>query len=286
VTSWLRFISKELRGGLSFTAQAWQQESTVTEPSQSRPGKISGRFQWHNGWLASKPLEAELLSAQRDERSRARKDAAERSHTSYDSLLIGKWCDELLCGFMFALLVNDAYINPTEKPPYMVLLSICMNRFTFTLPSNYVQFKAHTHIHLRPNLRWGWGKANSVSRYFSWALSETNYKSEQGTLSTNTNDLKSLRAVRADFQFITNLQLFTETHFNTSLLAVRVNCIFYPLDLSNKFLSNWKSMTLDWSDTQDMSEMLMRRTGNQWKAFLPTWNSATGFCVHLLCGIN
>lgn len=46
---WLTFISKELQGGLSFTAEAWQQERAVTEPSRSRPGKITPKFQWHNG---------------------------------------------------------------------------------------------------------------------------------------------------------------------------------------------------------------------------------------------
>lgn len=49
VRFWLKFISKELWGGLSFTAEAWQQERAVTEPSQSRPGKITTKFQWHNG---------------------------------------------------------------------------------------------------------------------------------------------------------------------------------------------------------------------------------------------
>lgn len=42
-------IFKELRGGLSFTAQAWQQEGAVTEPRQSKLGEITPKFQWHNG---------------------------------------------------------------------------------------------------------------------------------------------------------------------------------------------------------------------------------------------
>lgn len=46
---WLKFIVKELRGGLSFTAEAWLQGEAVTEPSQSRPGKKTPKFQWHNG---------------------------------------------------------------------------------------------------------------------------------------------------------------------------------------------------------------------------------------------
>lgn len=46
---WLTFISEDLQGGLSFTAEAWQQERAVTEPSPSRPGKITPKFQWHNG---------------------------------------------------------------------------------------------------------------------------------------------------------------------------------------------------------------------------------------------
>lgn len=52
VRSWLKFISKELRGGLSFTVEAWQQQQqqgAVRELSQSRPGKITPKFQWHNG---------------------------------------------------------------------------------------------------------------------------------------------------------------------------------------------------------------------------------------------
>lgn len=55
VRSWLKFISLEgLWGGLSFTAEAWQQERAVTEPSQSRSGKIIPKFQWHNGQNQSK----------------------------------------------------------------------------------------------------------------------------------------------------------------------------------------------------------------------------------------
>lgn len=77
VRSRLKFISKELRGGLSFTAEAWQRERAATEPSQSRPGKITPKFQWHNGQNQSGSLQT-IRSAQRDERRRA---AAERSHT-------------------------------------------------------------------------------------------------------------------------------------------------------------------------------------------------------------
>lgn len=49
VRIWLTLISEELQGGLSFTAEAWQQERAVTEPSPSRPGKITPKFHWHNG---------------------------------------------------------------------------------------------------------------------------------------------------------------------------------------------------------------------------------------------
>lgn len=39
---------QELRGGLSFTAEVWQQERAASEPSQSKLGKITPKFQWHN----------------------------------------------------------------------------------------------------------------------------------------------------------------------------------------------------------------------------------------------
>ncbi len=67
----LKFISKELRGGLSFTAEAWQRERAATEPSQSRPGKITPEFQWHNGQNQSGSQQT-IRSAQRDERRRER----------------------------------------------------------------------------------------------------------------------------------------------------------------------------------------------------------------------
>lgn len=66
VRFWLKFIVKELRGGLSFTAEAWQQGEAVIEPSQSRPGgrKKKTKFQKHNGQNQS----SAHLSGLRDER--------------------------------------------------------------------------------------------------------------------------------------------------------------------------------------------------------------------------
>lgn len=100
VRSWLKFISKELRGGLSFTAEAWrrrrrrwqqqQQQRGGMELSQSRPGKITFKFQWHNGQNQSSSQQS--LSLPRELRDvglvqeRGRKLPRDHTHSSSVSL--------------------------------------------------------------------------------------------------------------------------------------------------------------------------------------------------------
>lgn len=107
VRFWLKFISKELRGGLSFTVEAWQQEGAVTEPSQSRPGKITPRFQWHNSQNQSSSQQSfSLLREMRDV------GGLQRDHIPSSSV---RPCDEMIQQISDSLLIAGSHVMRTLR---------------------------------------------------------------------------------------------------------------------------------------------------------------------------